>query len=151
MTELNRKSLRLVPSPENPIKIVFGRKELQKLSSKIKLVDISVGGIGLELPDAKSILKVGMLIEYIELSIPGEGKCTLSGKVILVQGEKCGIEFLQIDEYEIRKIARYIFKREREIQQLKKKYVHGKYHGGEGGDRGVCVYHNRYKTGKGRY
>ena len=119
MSTNKRESLRLGPSQGDPLKVIFKQDKLQKLSSQIKVLDISLGGIGLQIPDAKSKIRIGMYIE-MEVPIPEEEVCVLSGRVTFVKGDKCGINFVQSRDREIDKIARYLFNREREIQQLKK-------------------------------
>ncbi len=116
MTTNKRQALRLEPSQGHPVKVVFKQKDLQKLSSQINVLDISVGGIRLQIPDAESIVTVGMSIKNMEVSIPDEGICVLTGKITFMKGEQCGINFLQSGDHEINKIARYIFKRERAMR-----------------------------------
>jgi len=116
MSTNKRESLRLEPSQEQPIKILFKQKELRKPSSEIKVLDISVGGIKLQIQDAEKIVTVGMPINNMEVSIPDEGVCVLTGNVTFVKGDQCGINFLQSGDHEINKIARYIFNRERDMR-----------------------------------
>ena len=116
MTTNKRQALRLEPSQGHPIKVAFKQKDLQKLSSQIKVLDISVGGIRLQIPDAESIVKPGMSIRNMEVSIPDEGVCVLTGSITFIKGEQCGIEFLRSGDHELNKIARYIFNRERSMR-----------------------------------
>ena len=116
MATNKREALRVAPSQGDPVKVVFKQKDLQKLSSQIKVLDISVGGIKLQIPDAESIIAAGMPIEKMEISIPDEGVCVLTGNVTFVKGEQCGISFLQSGDQETNKIAKYIFNRERAMR-----------------------------------
>jgi|GEM_PF-3572354 twitching motility two-component system response regulator PilH len=120
MSAYERKYLRVAPSPENPIEVIFNKEQLKAYASQIKVRDICLGGIGLEIPNAESILQPGTVIEYIGLTIPEEGKCVVSGVVKYVKNNKCGIAFLRVHDYELRKVARYVHKRELEIRELEK-------------------------------
>jgi c-di-GMP-binding flagellar brake protein YcgR len=116
MATNKREALRLTPSREDPVTVAFKEEHLQKLSSEIKVLDISVGGIRLRIPGAETILEAGASIEKMELSIPGEGEFALSGTVTFIKGDQCGIKFLKSGEHKIDKIARYLFNRERAMR-----------------------------------
>jgi CheY-like chemotaxis protein len=118
MDDMKRKYLRLPPSLQKPIAVVFRKEGLDHLASRTKVTDISIGGLGLDIPDAESIFQHGMLIERIELSLPEEDTCVVSGTVVFLQGRKCGIEFVHQIESQISKISRYIFKREIELLNI---------------------------------
>ena len=116
----NRQYFRVSPSSENPIGVKFYSEPLKQLSSQIKVTTISVGGMGLELPYPAPELKIGLLFERIELSIPDESTCILSGIVKFMNENICGIKFININDFVLRKVSRYVFKREREILHIKK-------------------------------
>jgi CheY-like chemotaxis protein len=135
----SRQYFRVSPSSENPIGVKFYREPLKQISNQIKVITISVGGMGLELPCPVPELKPGLLFERIELSIPEEETCMLSGIVRFVNENRCGIKFININDFVLRKVSRYVFKREREILHIKKYKESGKnteepkeedYHGG---------------------
>lgn len=121
-----REFLRVPPSPENPIRVIFYREPLKNLSNQIKITSISTGGIGFELPHPMPELKKGLLFERIELSIPDEDTCVLSGTVRFVDENRCGIEFINSNDFKLRKVTRYILRREREILYIKKYKETGK-------------------------
>ncbi|MGD1075820.1 MAG: PilZ domain-containing protein, partial [Thermodesulfovibrionales bacterium] len=115
MDDLKRKYLRIPPSPQKPITVTLRKKGLDHLASQTKVTDISLGGLGLDIPAAESLFKLGMSIERIELIIPEEYACVMSGTVVFLQGRKCSIAFVNEIEEEVGKLSRYIFKREIEL------------------------------------
>jgi diguanylate cyclase (GGDEF)-like protein len=111
-----RRYLRIPPSLRNPIGIEINQEKSSQLSSSMmKVTDIGVGGIGLELPEAELLLKRGMRLDHIRLSLPGEEPSDFSGIVSFLHGKKCGIEFLDLTENTIAIIARYLYRREVEL------------------------------------
>lgn len=107
-----RKNTRIIPSMSNPIRMNFLVKHLYGLSQLARVTDISLGGIGLELPNAESLFRMGTIIEKIEILLPGEGTCTFSGQIRYVCENRCGISFIQSDIRDIEKIANYVNKKQ---------------------------------------
>ncbi|HAM52751.1 MAG TPA: hypothetical protein DCP92_19410 [Nitrospiraceae bacterium] len=111
-----RRYLRISPSLKDPLWIEIPHEKLGELSpSMVKITDIGVGGLGFELPDAELLLKQGMQLDHVRLSIPGENPFVFSCIVSFLRGEKCGIEFLNLTESTIAMIARYLYRREVEL------------------------------------
>ncbi|MDA8089129.1 MAG: response regulator [Nitrospiraceae bacterium] len=117
--ESNRRFyLRIFPSKSDPVGIAFREKQLSKAAPLIRVKDISIGGVGLELSDAmpgrEGLFLPGTRIEEIGLKLPFEGPCIFSGVVRFMYEALRGIEFL-LDHVEQEKIARYVYKRQIEM------------------------------------
>jgi c-di-GMP-binding flagellar brake protein YcgR len=102
-----RKHPRIASTPDNPITISFKEKELQELTPQMEIRDISLVGIGIKIPLGKRFLKEGLLIEDMEISLPGFGKCTLSGKIVYKRLGHVGIEFINGKPTEQRKLEKF--------------------------------------------
>lgn len=112
-SEHDRKYLRInVPSGE--IKVIFYDEPLRSFSNYVEIKDISIGGMGMELPDVNLILKVGMIFRRFSLFIPDEEKCVVSGIIRCVKKNNFGIEFIEIKDFELRKLIRFINNKEHE-------------------------------------
>ncbi|MDA8168223.1 MAG: response regulator [Nitrospiraceae bacterium] len=112
-----RNYLRVTPSPGEPVKIYFQKPpEFRILSKYANVRDISAGGIGVVFEGCGEIFSKEMTLDF-KLLVPEEGGCSLTGIVKYASGNVCGIEFAS-SEYEIRKIARYIYRRELEMLGL---------------------------------
>ncbi len=62
-----------------------------------------------------------MVIEGMEIKLPGSIKCVLSGKVVYKRLGNCGIEFVEVAPAELRKLRAYTSLREKEQKQVSKK------------------------------
>lgn len=118
MDENRRFYLRMYPSQADPVKLAFKEGELKKIAPCVRVRDISIGGIGLEisdsLPGRDELFLPGTRIEEIGLALPFEGPCIFSGVVRFMYEALRGIEFL-LDHVEQKKVARYIYMREMEM------------------------------------
>lgn len=109
-----RKHFRVESTNEEIIKIAFKQPELKKLESRIEVKDISLRGLGLKVPLGVRALKEGMIIEDIEIRLPVAGRCFFSGKIVYKRLGHCGIEFLDGDPLERRKLEAFTSLKEKE-------------------------------------
>ena len=120
MIYYERRYHRIEPSDSRPVRVVILDRHLVGLSPLIRLVDISLGGLAFEMYDAQSIFRIGSRIEQMEISLPGEGECTVSGIVRFVCKNRCGVEFF--GEGYSEKIERYLKQRQLIANVQKKTY-----------------------------
>jgi hypothetical protein len=102
-----RKHPRIASTSENPITVIFKQKELQELTPQMEVRDISMVGIGIRVPLGKRFLKEGLIIDDMEISLPGTGKCTLSGRIVYKRLGQIGIEFTNGSPTEYRKLEEF--------------------------------------------
>jgi hypothetical protein len=102
-----RKHPRIASTPENPIIVLFKQKELQELTPQMEIRDISMVGIGIKVPLGKRFLKEGLVIDDMEISLPGTGKCTLSGRIVYKRLGQIGIEFTNGSPTEYSKLEEF--------------------------------------------
>ncbi len=118
MDKNRRFYLRIYPSKTDPVKLAFKREELRQVIPYVRVKDISIGGIGIEISDSvpghEGLFLPGTKIEEIGIALPFEGPCIFSGVVRFMYEALRGIEFL-LDHVEQKKIARYIYMREMEM------------------------------------
>ncbi len=111
-----RKYVRL--SVKNPkLKFAVRHEGLGASAKKIGLKDISIGGLGLTVPDARTVVSTGMVLEFAVL-LPSQEICWLTGSVVYVGKDSCGVQFRE--DYEQRKLSRYILELERELRGYEK-------------------------------
>jgi c-di-GMP-binding flagellar brake protein YcgR len=111
-----RRYPRIESTPERPIKIAFKQKEMQEISHQIDVRDISEVGIGLKVPLGKRFLKEGLMLEDIEITLPGVGKCVLSGKIVYKRLGHCGLEFVDYDPAEFKKLEQFTGRASSEVK-----------------------------------
>ncbi len=113
-----RDYLRVPPSVADPVKVSFTQEELEGIAPFIKVRNISIGGIMIQISDAvpgrDGFLPSGCLIEQMRLSLPRQGACMMTGIVRFTYGSLRGIEFLR-NEQEQKRLARYVHQREVEL------------------------------------
>ncbi len=85
----------------------------------MKVRDISMVGIGIKVPLGKRFLKEGLVVEDMVISLPGTGKCTLSGRIVYKRLGHVGIEFLDSKPTEYRKLEEFT-SRELKAEQRRK-------------------------------
>jgi c-di-GMP-binding flagellar brake protein YcgR len=102
-----RKYPRVASKPDDPITVSFKQKELQELTLQMEVRDISMVGIGIKVPLGKRFLKEGLVVEDMVISLPGTGKCTLSGKIVYKRLGQIGIEFMDSKPTEYRKLEEF--------------------------------------------
>lgn len=109
-----RKHFRVASTAEEPITVSFRQPELKKLESRIEVRDVSVEGLGLKVPLGARELKEGMVIEGMEIGLPGAAKCVLTGAVVYKRLGHCGIRFVESDSAETRKLRAFTSLKEKE-------------------------------------
>ncbi|MDA8172520.1 MAG: response regulator [Nitrospiraceae bacterium] len=113
-----RDYLRVPPSGADPVKVSFMQEELKGMAPFIKVRNISIGGVMIQISDAVAgrdgLLPSGTLIEQIRIFLPRQGVCELSGIVRFTYGSLRGIEFLR-NEPEQKRLARYVHQRQVEL------------------------------------
>ncbi len=112
-----RKHIRLSAHNAKSLKIALRNKALSAISKKVRLRDISIGGVGLHIPDAQTIISEAIYMEFAIL-LPNEEICWLAGKVVYVNGDICGIQFRE--DFEQKKLSRHILQIERELRGYEK-------------------------------
>lgn len=119
-----RSYFRIVPSYQDPIFVSFmvGGK-----SYKEKVEDLSEGGFSFSTNLDKDVLKPGMVMENTVLYLPDDTLFTtvvlrahFSNKESTATQFKCGIQFQRLDQNDTQALARYVFKRQREMLQEEK-------------------------------
>lgn len=104
-----------VSVPGSKLKIAF-KNELfrgKNIAERIRIKDISIGGLGLIIPDAGNIVERGSVFEFV-LLLPNGEICWLTGTATYVRDDICGVQ-LHEDASEQKKISQYVLQREREI------------------------------------
>ncbi len=115
-----REFFRVAPATREPIAITFWETDLQEISESITVRDIGMGGIGFELKNVESVLKLGRTFESMEITFPDETSLLLCGQVKSLSGNRCGIQFIKNDNEDGQVIFTYVLKRETEIRQMLK-------------------------------
>lgn len=108
-----RKRVRIESTPEEPITVSFRQPELKEMKSRIKVRDISVNGLGLTVPLGSRAIKEGLVIEGMEIRLPGAIKCVFSGRVVYKKLGHCGVEFVDSSPAEQRKLQAFISLKEK--------------------------------------
>jgi c-di-GMP-binding flagellar brake protein YcgR len=114
--ESGRRYARIASTPDRQIKVKFKQKEMQEISHQIEVRDISEVGIGLKVPLGKRFLKEGLMLEDMALTLPGVGKCVLSGKVVYKRLGHLGLEFVNYDEAEFKKLEQFTARATKEVK-----------------------------------
>ncbi|MDA8172490.1 MAG: PilZ domain-containing protein [Nitrospiraceae bacterium] len=110
----NRREYIRVPVPvSRPLKIAVKNKAFRAVAKRIKIIDISLGGVLLSVPYAENLIQPGAAIDFAIL-LPGDEICWLTGRAVNVADNTCGVQFVK-DAVEQRKISHYVMQREREI------------------------------------
>lgn len=108
-----RRYIRLEGPGGAALKMVIKNAALRALAGRIRIRDISIGGISMTVPGAENVVFAGMPLELTILP-PKEELCWLTGSVVRVEGDICRVRFEE-DFYEQKKLSRYVLQREREI------------------------------------
>lgn len=108
-----RKHVRLPAQDSRALKIAIRNEGLSAVANLISLRDISVGGVGLTVPDAPNLISTGIDLDFAIL-LPNEDICWLAGTVVNVGDDRCGIQFHE--DFEQKKLSRYILQIERELR-----------------------------------
>jgi len=106
-----RKHIRVKPEPDELLRLHFRIPGYQKLLSG-KIVDISMGGVAVELfnlPE-KQILFPGKIIPALNFVV-GTRQLSPSGEVVLQKGNLTAIKFIKMGNEDKNNLARFIFKR----------------------------------------
>lgn len=122
---VKRDYLRVSPSTGAPVEVSLsleglrGPEDPDGADPFLKVRNISAGGVMIQISDAMpgrdGLLPAGRMLNNIQLSLPGQGTCVLAGIVRFSYGSLRGIEFLP-NEREQKKLARYVRRREEELQ-----------------------------------
>jgi len=113
-----RDNKRIVPTREYPVKVKLRLADTEYSSSRIDVIDIGMDGVHLEIRGAEADIKPGTRIDVLEVSIPEEDACVLSGRVGGLTDGRYDVEFDQFQKAELHKIRRYIYRRGIEIQEV---------------------------------
>ncbi len=108
-----RKHVRLSTRNLKDLKVAIRNEGLSAVANGIMLKDISIGGVGLTVPDAREIISTGTVLEFAVL-LPNQDICWLSGSVVNVGEDICGVQFHE--NCEQKKLSRHILEMERELR-----------------------------------
>ena len=106
-----RKHIRVKPDPEELLRVSFRVSGHPQLFTG-KVVDMSVGGMALELlnPPDEGILQSGTALSKMQFTLSSR-QFTTAGKVILSKGSFLAMRFDSLNAGEKTSLARYVFKR----------------------------------------
>lgn len=111
--EQKRRYIRLVGPDGRLLKIAIKNEALRALADRIRIRDISIGGISMTVPGAGNAVFSGMSLD-LAILLPTQEICWLTGTIVHVTEDVCHIRFEE-DFYEQKKLSRYMLHREREI------------------------------------
>ena len=98
---------RVKPSKDHPIEATFNR-----LYVNFNVLDISAGGMAIQISNVELLLDVGDVIDVIEIMLTEQETIRVSGEVRLITEDSCRIKFINISNKAERIIAEYMERRE---------------------------------------
>lgn len=85
------------------------------LITDIKVSDLSLGGAGLEILHQRQPLKIGTIIDAIDLYFPDGTTQIFCGQIRNVFKKKYGVKFIDVDHEAYKSLARYLYEAETAI------------------------------------
>ena len=123
-----RRYIRVAPSLSNPVKTTIQDEDLHLEALRVK--DISLGGIAVELPDNVWNVPVGRQVSKLEIELPKLGKVVASGVIRRLDVDRetnkkiCALEFTRVPIPADRLLYQYINRRQRELYWFANERVH---------------------------
>ncbi|MBF0565847.1 MAG: response regulator [Nitrospirae bacterium] len=117
-----REYFRVSPSDKEPLNVSFSIKDFGVVSNA-KVTDIGLGGMGIEIPDAQSMLELGRVIEGFDIFFPDGRSFSFCVRVQYVHDCRCGLEFVLDDSDDYSVLTSYLIKRQKE-SRVEKQGLH---------------------------